>query len=651
MEVPTSTTALQEFPSGRIMPSASQSVMSFSDFIPLHKDGNVKVLVSEADKVISDEEVSWAVFGSSEHFVALNRRINQLDGVVNKNIVCRTDIRPEQLQALLPRAREELALRQRELSHLTTYIDNQSEDGASSDSSGKGQDASQDMPVELVSYRVKDGLLDLEDKRARRQVITAEHIVRYIDPFDEKYKHRLFRPPQLRQWYSGHTLFMDKSERRASWMETLLDLFYLICISNTATYLDKPVPSPATFYQFVLVFTPIYTQWVSTLYYMNRFCPSNTVDFYQAMVLIANMMLVESLATPTKYVFTSTNETDGTASQITGTASAFLQILIAMRILIALEYAVVFVFIPKIRKHVAVGLASNVIGTIPWIVCVALPIDPDGVGSIGAPKMTAWWIACIFDGLALFMGIISPHLLKNIPHRMAINMDHLKERFEGLIIIFIGAMVADFTVDAINSAFNAVYFSTFMGILISWNIMMLYFRCAASGHYQHASRRNRLFHAAWNFIHLPLCMFIVSAGAALKINIRHVFLRTGTILVTELETDMGTDLPFSAKAQLLSSLGLCFILFAIMGCLHKGMPLDHRTPIHFKRLRLTTRHITLGIRVLFGLILIVCAFCPLPGVDTSAMTVLAIATTLCLVEQTFEEVLRIYAPLFEQRHH
>ncbi|KAJ7057067.1 hypothetical protein C8F01DRAFT_1153281 [Mycena amicta] len=228
----------------------------------------------------------------------------------------------------------------------------------------------------------------------------------------------------------------------------------------------------------------------------------------------------------------------------------------------------------------------------------------------------------------------------------AINIEHHVERLGAFVTVVLGEMVVSvFFASRTSVGLNMESGRAMLSLMVAFNFNWLYFDSAVTKHFVHAIRRHWIAGYFFTLLHLPLCMSLLLASAAVN------------ALVTSNRID-----PESGGGGLKwffgAGLGVSLCIMATIGALHRnldnkegiteseGLPIGtrrwkhHNHNNHHRRKiprMIVSRRIVIGFRYVAGI-----AMCLVPlASHLSSIRFLSIyvgITALLIVEETFARI-------------
>jgi low temperature requirement protein LtrA len=292
-------------------------------------------------------------------------------------------------------------------------------------------------------------------------------------------KKGLIKPPTLR---SANTA---EVERHATWLELFYDLVFVAALSQLANGLSADY-SPTGFFQFAMIFIPVWWAWAGHTFYLSRF---DTEDLLHRLLTMLQMTAVASLA-----VHVPTALTTGSA----GFALSYATV----RFILVAEYIRAGRHIPAVRPLTDRYVHGFGAAAALW------------AGSILIPSPWRFWLW----GAALLVDFAAPLTAGQLHVRFPPHLSHLPERFGLFTIIVIGEAVASvvFGIGRIGLTLVSAL-AGLMGLLIAFALWWGYFEGAKGAMTRRLQARSHLkYYQQWLYAHLPLLMGITAVAVGIK---------------------------------------------------------------------------------------------------------------------------------------
>lgn len=269
--------------------------------------------------------------------------------------------------------------------------------------------------------------------------------------------------------------------RRASWLELLFDLVFVVAVAQLADRLHGD-PTAGGALAFAGLAVPVVWAWMNVTFYADQF---DTDDVPFRMAVFAAMLAVLVLA-------------GGLDSAATGFVLGY----VALKVLMVALYARAGLAEddPDTRRFCAACVVAYVAGGVLWTASLALD----------APARQLLWAL----GLAIEIG--TPAIGPSVFARMRVHLHHIPERFGLFTIIVIGeaVVVAALGVDEWRTA-SAL--TAAAGLALVCGIWWLYFDRQEEIHLRPTIRPNLVF----IYGHIPLLAALNAAAVGVEFAVEH----------------------------------------------------------------------------------------------------------------------------------
>ncbi|KAJ3329513.1 hypothetical protein HDU76_007747 [Blyttiomyces sp. JEL0837] len=355
-------------------------------------------------------------------------------------------------------------------------------------------------------------------------------------------KYFLFPKMRPRQFLIGKTLHRERAQRKVSWDELFLDLVYVAVTSKAGSLLRHPVVTGEMIAQFTATFVLIYQAWSSIEANTNRYGIQgfgSRLTYWLYMVLAAGMGI------------NILNAWNPDLEKNTG--NNFMVTYLITRFFCMGTLGLVAWSFPKFGYFLGLNLGFQLLGTTFYIASLFTSLEG---------RVILWWSGFFWDTVIYGFVIYISRVFK-FKYRVAINIEHHTERIGLLVIIVLGEVVVSLLWSSKQSSMSRGYAATLCGLTVAIAFEWLYFNIDATKYYIHAIRRSVITAVVWQNLHLPFCMALVAAGAAL-----------GTIVTSFDETGVNESVVGLWGASLAIAM-FCMIAISLT---HKGHDHEVRIP-------------------------------------------------------------------------
>ena len=315
-------------------------------------------------------------------------------------------------------------------------------------------------------------------------------------------------------------LELSQREQTVGWLELFFDLVYVATIIAMGDWFSHHISQDGVV-GYVLIFTVIWSSWVGTVFFLNRF---DQRDVGTHLLIFIQMYFAVGMATHLH---------DPLGEQSQGFALTFV-LIILVRIIM---YARAWRYFPEARSLIKRYILGDIPLALIWLgsVFVESQIRP------------LVWI------IGILWGVIVPLLpqMRRWGERMRPNLHHLSERVGLFTIIVLGESFIKVVTSSLGEEHQPFGLYGAFAMLLVASLWWVYFDHANST----SMREEPLARFAWFFAHLPLAIGITSVGVAMK-----------TIVLIS----PGHPLTDGARLLLLGSLSLCWLVMALLELVTKG---------------------------------------------------------------------------------
>ncbi|MGD8555303.1 MAG: low temperature requirement protein A, partial [Anaerolineales bacterium] len=270
-------------------------------------------------------------------------------------------------------------------------------------------------------------------------------------------------------------------EQTVGWLELFFDLVYVATIIALGNWLSHDI-SIAGVAGFALLFTTVWSSWVGTVFFMNRFDQN---DVGQHLLVFLQMYFVVGLAV---------HMSDPLGELARGYAISFALVIFARILMYARAWGAFEEARPLIKRFI--------LGDVPlvliWLVSAFLT----------APYNYLLWIGGVIWG-------ISVPLLPRIRQwgeRMRPDMHHLSERVGLFTIIVLGEAFSKVVGSSLDAEHHPLGLESALSMLVVACLWWVYFNHANSTEVREAPRTRFL----WFLAHLPLAIGVTAMAVAIK---------------------------------------------------------------------------------------------------------------------------------------
>jgi low temperature requirement protein LtrA len=289
----------------------------------------------------------------------------------------------------------------------------------------------------------------------------------------------LVRPPDLQ----------TGEDRTASRLELFFDLAFVLVVAELAIGLREDVTVGGAL-RFAGLFASVWWAWVSSTLYANRF---DHDDVLYRLYKLGSMGAVVGLAAAA---------TDATGERF----GVFVGCQLALRALLALQYARAYRHIEKARPVARLYLLGAVAGALLWAVSLVVP----------RPGAFALWAA------AVLVEALVPLIVTRVPADVPLHVEHLPERFALFVILVLGESVAGvahglYDAEWGPSAIPVALLSFVLAAALWWSYFDLAGARAKRLLNEVGGDRSEHSHDVYIFGQLPLTLALAAIGAGIEL--------------------------------------------------------------------------------------------------------------------------------------
>ncbi|MEV4169952.1 low temperature requirement protein A [Nonomuraea sp. NPDC049709] len=297
---------------------------------------------------------------------------------------------------------------------------------------------------------------------------------------------RQWQPPRLRLFEAAH--------RRATWLELLYDLVFVVAVAELAAVLAEGAGT-AGILTFVGLFVPVWWAWAGYVFYANRF---DTDDVSHRLLALPQILAVASMA--------------ASVGDIEQRSGLFAVSYAAARVLLIVAYVRAGRHVPEARPLTARYATGFAVAVVIWL--ASLAVEP--------PQRYALW------AVALVIDLATPLLARRHQGKLPPQTEHLPERFGLFVVIVLGEVVAAVVIGLKgHDVTPGALLIALAGVAIAMGFWWLYF-----GHLDESVvLRTRLAGQVWVYSHLPLSLGLVAFGIGIEHAIAHPSRTSGSVAV------------------------------------------------------------------------------------------------------------------------
>jgi low temperature requirement protein LtrA len=337
---------------------------------------------------------------------------------------------------------------------------------------------------------------------------------------------------------------LGHQEQTVGWLELFFDLVYVATIIALGNWLSHH-SSLEGIASFVLLFAVVWSSWVGTVLFMNRF---DRNDIGQHLLVFLQMYFVVGLAV---------HLSDPLGELSRGFAISF-SLVILVRVLMYMRAINLY---PEARPLIKRFILGDVPLVLIWLISAF----------VHPPIRYLLWIGSIIWGF----GVPLLPQIRLWGERMRPDLTHLSERMGLFTIIVLGEAFSKVVGSSLSREHHPLGLESILGMLLVASLWWVYFNHSIATIVRDTPRDRFL----WFISHLPLAIGVT--GMAVAIN---MLVPISTENVAEEHTRM----------LLLGSLITCWLILAFLELVTSGKQTISRRPLVFGRL--------LGVAVLAGLV-------------------------------------------------
>ncbi|WP_219471917.1 low temperature requirement protein A, partial [Nonomuraea rhizosphaerae] len=287
---------------------------------------------------------------------------------------------------------------------------------------------------------------------------------------------RSWQPPRLR--------LFEGAQRRATWLELLYDLVFVVAVAELAGVLAEGT-SLGRVLTFVGLFVPVWWAWAGYVFYANRF---DTDDVSHRLLVLPQILAVGTMA--------------ASVGDIETRSALFALSYVVVRVLLIVAYLRVGRHVSQARALAGRYAAGFAVSAVIWVASLA----------VEAPQRYVMW------GVAMVIDLATPLLARRYQGALPPQSEHLPERFGLFVVIVLGEVVAAVVLGLKSHPVTpGTLLIALAGIAIAMAFWWMYF-----GHIDESVvLRTRLAGQVWVYSHLPLALGLVAFGVGIEHAIAH----------------------------------------------------------------------------------------------------------------------------------
>ncbi len=270
------------------------------------------------------------------------------------------------------------------------------------------------------------------------------------------------------------------TERRATWIELLFDLVFVVIVAELASLLKHRLDG-AQLAAFAFLFLPAWWSWIGTTFYANRFDRDNLAG---RLFVLLEMLAAAALAV-------------SVPGALGATSRAFALAYVAARVILISLYLTAAVRVPgsgALARRYAIGFA---LAAALWLASVW----------VAPPWRFAMW------GAGMLIDLVTPLTARRIQATLPLDTAHLPERFGLFTLIVMGESVVGAVQGVAGQHWDLpAALAGMLGMVLVFSLWWSYFENMVGT----AIRRTLLAGQVWVYGHLPLVMSLAALGAGLQ---------------------------------------------------------------------------------------------------------------------------------------
>ncbi|WP_162795080.1 low temperature requirement protein A [Nonomuraea lactucae] len=287
-----------------------------------------------------------------------------------------------------------------------------------------------------------------------------------------------------RQWQPPRLRLFEDVQRRATWLELVYDLVFVVAVAELAGVLAEGADLGRVL-MFAGLFVPVWWAWAGYVFYANRF---DTDDVSHRLLALPQILAVAVMA--------------ASVGEIGERSALFALSYVAVRAVLVVAYLRAGRHVPEARSLTVRYATGFTLALLLWL--GSLAVEP--------PQRYALW------ALAMVIDLATPFLARRHQSALPPQGEHLPERFGLFVVIVLGEVVAAVVIGLKGHAVTpATLMIALAGIATAMAFWWLYF-----GHIDESVvLRTRLAGQVWVYSHLPLSLGLVAFGVGVEHAIAH----------------------------------------------------------------------------------------------------------------------------------
>ncbi|SEG93040.1 Low temperature requirement protein LtrA [Nonomuraea solani] len=295
-----------------------------------------------------------------------------------------------------------------------------------------------------------------------------------------------------RQWQPPRLRLFEDAHRRATWLELLYDLVFVVAVAELAAVLAEGADLGRVL-TFVGLFVPVWWAWAGYVFYANRF---DTDDVSHRLLALPQILAVATMA--------------ASVGDIEQRSALFAVSYAVARVLLIVAYVRAGRHVPEARALTTRYAAGFTVAVLIWL--ASLAVEP--------PQRYLFW------AVALLIDLATPLLARRHQGKLPPQSEHLPERFGLFVVIVLGEVVAAVVIGLKgHDVTPGALLIALAGVAIAMGFWWLYF-----GHLDESVvLRTQMAGQVWVYSHLPLSLGLVAFGVGIEHAITHPSGTSGSV--------------------------------------------------------------------------------------------------------------------------